>query len=431
MNKHFLFAFLLLSISPTFSQLWEKLSIPEISTSSYFIDLEVVDENVVWVLTTSVNHNPATTYPLALLTVDGGKTWKRKIIPPASNRVSYDIVAFDETTAIITSNKLVASDTRPIFKTVNGGDTWKTITPPDRTGGVHIHFFDKLNGLVLNSGLASVSKDGGDTWELKPEFQLISNEYFTFWNGTKNKFFAIGDYFWIGSDAGRIFKSKDKGNTWEIFQAAKTNESIDKLIFTDTLNGYALITGTGLAQYNKSIFYQTSDGGKKWKKMDDLDFNAHFMGINESNNEIYLANEFSPNIFRKNKYLFDSENWEECYEELVVIYGLEFYNNVGYAIGRDENDKNIILKLNDQTNDTEELTEKNSKVIFPNPTTGILHFKNELLAGSIIIRDNSGRILVKEKISNLSYDIQKFESGVYHITLVNGSKSFHEKIIKI
>lgn len=423
----FIFCFNATFLAVSNGQLFEKLTIPEILSSSYFIDLKVVNENVVWVLVTSANHNPQTTYPFVLLTKDGGKTWTKRTIPPAANRVSYDVYAFDELTAIITSNRLVSSDTRPIFKTVDGGVSWKTLTPPNKSGGGNIHFFDNQNGMAFNSGYVSLTEDGGDTWIQKPDLDFKPTEYFTFWNGSHNKYFSIGEWFWIGSDAGRIFRTKDMGNNWEIFQAAKTNESIDKLIFTDTLNGYALVTGTSLNLFNKSILYKTNDGGATWKNMEEPDFNFHYIGINPFDNKIYLANEFVPSIFRSNNQLINNEHWETCIEELVTIYGLEFFNNVGYAIGRDENDKNIILKIDNNTNAVTGTLDHVVAEIFPNPATDHITLLLESKISEdlmVVIHDMQGRLMERHMIKDVDHfkkeiNTASFNNGIYQISIFN------------
>lgn len=430
MKKLLLLTFVVILNGTISSQLWEKLNFPSITDANSFIDLKVVDENVVWALATNYNNIASSSIPIVLVTWDGGKTWKKHLLSIAANRVAYDIYAFDSLTAIITSNRLVSSDTRPIFKTIDGGNSWISITPPEKSGGVFIHFFDDMNGLALNSGFLSLSNDSGDTWQLQPELPIFSNEYFGFWNGSTNKYYAIDNHFWIGSSAGRIFKSKDKGKTWHIYQAAKTNESIEKLIFTDTLNGYALVTGTVQELYDQSIMYITSNGGETWKRMEDQDFNFHNMGINPSNNVIYVSEEFDPGPFRKNNNYFNKEGWEFCLEELVSVFGIEFYNNIGYAIGRDENDKNIILKINDLSNALTEMSTESSNIIYPNPTTGYFRINGDRTFKFLKIIDNAGRILLEDEFHNSEYDISNLSSGYYHITVIGDDYYENFKLFK-
>ncbi len=72
--------------------------------------------------------------------------------------------------------------------------------------------------------------------------------------------------------------------------------------------------------------------------------------------------------------------------------------------------------------------------IFPNPTTGMLHFKiNDITIQQIIISDITGKtILYRDDISEpLTYiDLSKYENGMYIVHVITQHKTFDIKILK-
>ena len=83
-------------------------------TTARLRGLSVVDERVAWA---------GGAGGTVLRTVDGGKTWQRRVVPDAEALDFRDIEAFDESTAYALS--IGAGELSRIYKTTDGGATWR------------------------------------------------------------------------------------------------------------------------------------------------------------------------------------------------------------------------------------------------------------------------------------------------------------------
>lgn len=123
-----------------------------------------LDRNIIWA---------GTDDGLVHVTVDGGKTWK-DVTPPALK--SWDKIAqidaghFDKGTAYVSVNAMRKDDQRPhIFRTHDGGATWKEITAGmNPLGPVNaVREDDKKAGLLFAGTEREVyfSVDDGERWQ--------------------------------------------------------------------------------------------------------------------------------------------------------------------------------------------------------------------------------------------------------------------------
>ncbi len=68
--------------------------------------------------------------------------------------------------------------------------------------------------------------------------------------------------------------------------------------------------------------------------------------------------------------------------------------------------------------------------IYPNPTNGVLNFNYDLIGANYQISDMSGRVIKNKIIKSNTIDISEFKSGVYYLSIINGSTTYTQKIIK-
>ncbi|MFK7809863.1 MAG: WD40/YVTN/BNR-like repeat-containing protein [Saprospiraceae bacterium] len=162
-----------------------------------------------------------------------------------------------------------------LYKTEDGGNSWKLQLKKDDSFFRCITFADSLNGWLGTIGLNEKdlysndsivlyeTHDGGANW--KPS--VISGEYPTGLCGLQK----VTDKMIVG--CGRVrgpsffVKTTDKGSTWK---SVKLNEEAGALIvphFFDEKNGI-MIGGTSRDKLNsKALILSTKDGGDSWVKV--------------------------------------------------------------------------------------------------------------------------------------------------------------------
>ncbi|HQK98152.1 MAG TPA: YCF48-related protein [Bacteroidia bacterium] len=139
-----------------------------------------------------------------------------------------------------------------ILSSTDIGNTWNDITTSFTGFGYtfkEIQFVNNDTGFIAtNSAEILMTDDGGQNWYLKTTgaFGQISC-----------LFFQNGNSGWIGTEAGEIFNTNDGGNSWNNQSIANFSGSINKLRFTDVLNGWA---------FTNSGIYRTADGGNTWNR---------------------------------------------------------------------------------------------------------------------------------------------------------------------
>ena len=235
------------------------------STAS-FRGLCVVSSEVVWA---SGSQGTVTR------TLDGGEIWHSFTVPGAEELDFRDIQAFSADTAILLTAGLPAK----IFKTQDGGRSWR-LCYSNETSGVFFDamaFWDEQNGIAFSdpvegSFLIITTSDGGATWQpVSPENipPALPGEAGFAASGTCMAVQGKSHvWFGTGGAAARIFRSRDKGRTWEAAEtpmlSGESSQGIFSLTFWDELNGVAVggdYRDPGSVVGNAVI---TKDGGKTW-----------------------------------------------------------------------------------------------------------------------------------------------------------------------
>jgi photosystem II stability/assembly factor-like uncharacterized protein len=128
--------------------------------------LSAVDDKIVWI--SGSNGQVARS-------LDGGATWKWFTVKGFEKRDFRDIEAFDATTAII----MAIAEPAIILKTIDGGETWKTVYE-NNTAGMFLdamEFWNGESGIVVGdpiNGKFFIARtfDGGNTWQDIPADKL-------------------------------------------------------------------------------------------------------------------------------------------------------------------------------------------------------------------------------------------------------------------
>lgn len=256
---------LILSFAGVSSAQWIK---QDVDTKASFRGLSVVNEKVVWASGTGGT---------VIRTTDGGKTWKVFTVPGAEKLDFRDIEAFDANTAYILS--IGNGESSRIYKTVDGGVTWKNqfTNKNEKAFFDAVACWDAKNCIAMSDPvdgkyLLIETKDGVswnpiDTSRMpaakEGEAAFAASGTCLITQGKKNAFLVTG-----GSDA-RVFRSHDRGQTWQVADTPITKGTAGSGIFSiamrDDKNGVIVGGNYEKADERNNTFAMTQDGGATWR----------------------------------------------------------------------------------------------------------------------------------------------------------------------
>ena len=228
--------------------------------------VSVVNDNIAWVVGGHILSNPP--FQGISHTIDGGETWIYDTIAvPGFNLSDYitvDVFALSSHLAwVVMAYDEALPHKGLIVKTGDGGANWEAqtsafpIEPGLHNGPDFVHFFDVNNGVTAGD-LEEIytTSDGGANWTRVPTSNyppILDNE--DPYNGS---YCTMGDSsLAFGTNAGRVFRTWDRGATWTASDVGLGN-SLIWTTFQDEMVGLATapIVGTEIAK--------TTDGGVTW-----------------------------------------------------------------------------------------------------------------------------------------------------------------------
>jgi photosystem II stability/assembly factor-like uncharacterized protein len=244
-----------------------------VDTRADFRGLCVVSPKVAWVSGTRGTY---------ARTTDGGKTWSVATVPGAEKLDFRAVKAFGEATAYLLSAGAGAASR--IYKTTDGGKSWvmqfKSADPAAFFDA--IAFWDEKHGIALGDPVKGqfqlmVTADGGARWKPLAAKTLpralpgegafaASGTCLVTW-GEKDVWFATG-----GARTARVFRSRDRGQTWEVREtpvaAGAASAGIFSIAFRDRDHG--MVVGGDYRKPHQvgANAATTSDGGKTWTLLD-------------------------------------------------------------------------------------------------------------------------------------------------------------------
>ena len=235
----------------------------------YTRSISVVDSNIIWGLIFENNFFIGEQF---FKTTDGGQTFETGILPfSVDNGSAYSIHALDENIAFTATSTSSGGIVEGVHRTIDGGQNWELILDNQANNmfSTWVYFFDTQNGVVQcteEDPLTSVfyyTEDGGDTWTKSiSEFEI--NSIFT--RGGNDGFDAVGDTIWSSNVNDVIYKSTDKGETWEAYNTGLNSSNVTDIAFKDNLNGLA-VAPINTNPFVDNILIQTSDGGETWTEI--------------------------------------------------------------------------------------------------------------------------------------------------------------------
>lgn len=250
---------------------WKNLGSGIDASPRQIFTMHAVNDRVIWATTgfDHVNFVPAFEFTR---TTDGGQTWQPGLLDIDADLYHFDLLALDSLTAWLTTADEKDPISGKIYKTTDGGINWvyqSTAFTGFNQTPAGIYFWNADEGVAFgatcyenyNDQLAIyTTEDGGDNWEEVTGDQMpdqLAGEGICWWSGNSN-YAAVGDTIWFFTSKNRIFRSTDRGRSWEAFLSDLTNAI--SIAFKDAQNGILVgIYPNGAAR--------TTDGGESWSSI--------------------------------------------------------------------------------------------------------------------------------------------------------------------
>jgi photosystem II stability/assembly factor-like uncharacterized protein len=248
-----------------------------VATTEQFRGLDAVSLDVAWVGGSNGS---------VFRTVNGGDTWKN-VSPPGSTGLLFrDVEAFGRNRAVVLA--IGNGDASRIYRTDDGGQTWtQTFTNADPLAFYDcMTFSDARHGLALSDPVDGkfriiATRDGGRSWVLRSPAGMpaaLPDEAGFAASGTCLTSFGAHDA-WFGTGVGaqaRVFHSRDQGRTWTVTATPVDSTSPDvggifSLAFRDRLHGFAIGGNLSLSGVSPDAVAVTRDGGTTWRLVPDAD----------------------------------------------------------------------------------------------------------------------------------------------------------------
>lgn len=243
-----------------------------------------------------------------------------------------------------------------IYKTTDGGMSFDTLYLNHNEECSQVHFYNDMQGIVLEEDFYEFTQDGGVTWT---SVELTPWSSYSFRGGSsENGIFIIldndgkilfsDDYgltyevpevpvSWnlhsiVNTDDGRLFaaggdqvlNSEDQGHTWESQQIA-LNSYIREICFVNNEVGYGIAGGE---------VFKTSDSGASWEVLTDLsEENFYSIFFLDENWGILVGGEGM--AF---KTMDGGQTWTDVYPGVQSdLYDVHFFNpDHGIVVGLSE-----------------------------------------------------------------------------------------------
>jgi photosystem II stability/assembly factor-like uncharacterized protein len=235
--------------------------------------LEAINENSCWF---------AGSGGLVGFTKDGGESWQFDSIVFEGIKPEFRSIAVFDSVVYVLS---VASPAL-LFKSTDWGKSWELVYRDDdpKTFYNSMAFYNVNSGYAVGDPVEGclsvvVTKNGGEHWRKIPCILLPeTSEGEAGFAASNTSIELFGDNIWLvsGGKAARVFHSKNRGQSWEVYETPIIQgEAMTGIFSVDFYNDtLGIIWGGDWENQsgNKKNKALTTDGGKTWKLISDGEY---------------------------------------------------------------------------------------------------------------------------------------------------------------
>ncbi|MFZ1692113.1 MAG: T9SS type A sorting domain-containing protein [Flavobacteriales bacterium] len=412
---------------------WVNIGSGISNTPRKIFSISAVDENTVWAV--AWDPSGAACYDFTM-TTDGGGVWNAGELPNVGAYYPGQIHAQDAQTAWALLLNTPEQDRVKIMKTSDGGANWVDQPGEFNNAGLafaSLHFFNANDGLGFGSpGTGNPTVDslriyrtsnGGNTWLRVPAASLPAPAAAEGqWVFGDNRCEARGDTLWFCTRAGRVWRTTDKGISWQAFTTGLLGSNnypgLASVAFENHLRGIA-------TSYAPSQAVRTEDGGETWTPITipssplagDIEYVPGTAGTYFVNKGyLNASNTSSPYLITHDS----GETWVSVnYSPALPV--VEFLSpTVAFAGGNITSpavggiyEWNGVVGINDGDDSADRIS------AFPNPSSGniMLQLPHYMRAQRINVIDASGRtVLVRSAVHTVApfaLDLHSLHDGLY------------------
>ncbi len=357
-------------------------------------------------------------------TTNGGTNWQRVLLD--SNLRVRSFYFFDQNTGFAIGGSYIS--TGKLIKTTNGGLNWFTVIdvniPPQYSHFYNMYFADTFTGYLSNFNGVYKTINGGTNWERVLNVNENVAEILSF---KKLHFFDINTGIFL-SDSGKIYKTNDAGNNWQINYVNYLTAFRD-IAFIDNATGFAV----GL----QGKIYKTTNQGNSWQEIS--------LGTSESFYSLSFTNTMTGYLTKDKGVLKTSDgglSWQSVLQQNNdTLYASSFINSdIGYVSGTKgrifKTTTGGVLGINIIGGEVPKEFSLNLNYPNPfNPTTNIKFAIPKAAFVRLAVYDMLGReveSLVNQQLTPGTYEVNwnaaKFSSGIYLYKLVTNDFQMVKKM---
>ncbi len=236
-----------------------------------------------------------------------------------------------------------------LYKTGNSGQMELVYKEEDESVFYDsMKFWNDLEGIAIGDTMDGclsiiITRDGGKSWKKLPCSQLPkSAEGEGAFAASNTNIAIVEDKVWIGTTAGNVYFSGDKGKTWKVVSSPivqdKPTEGIYSIDFYDENLGFAIGGDYTNPESNSKNKIITRNGGETWNLIADVqepDYRSCVQFVPNSGGDDLVAVGFQGISYSND----GGRSWKKLSRE--DFYTLRFLNDsIAYAAG-----KNRIAKM--------------------------------------------------------------------------------------
>ncbi len=227
------------------------------------IAIDKANPSTVWVGTgESCVRNSVSVGDGVYKTTDGGSTWNNVGLKDSEHiaKISVDPKKSDTVYVCATGHAWNANEERGVFRTTDGGKTWKKILYVDKDTGCADISMDPQDPSILYAGM----------WQFRRQ----------------------PDFFSSGGPGSGLYRTKDGGETWEKLKSGLPTGHLGRIAVAVAPSRPSTIYA--VVEAKKTALYRSDDLGEHWREMNDS-FNvqvrpfyfAHLVVDPKDHNRVY------------------------------------------------------------------------------------------------------------------------------------------------